>query len=314
MAMDKDKLINNLTGTLYIIIAAALWGSSFAVRKIGMESIGPLMMNATRFFLAFAFLLIITLLRMRFNDECRLSRDDIKKQIKAGIIIGIPYAFNVIFQQIGLNTVSAGETGFITSLYTVMVPILGWIIFKTRVRTINWIAILLSGVGLYLVTNGGVSFNFGMVMLFIGASCAAIQILLIGRYIDNNDPFILVTVQVGVGVIINLIMAVIMQEPFEPSMIRESLWPIVYSGLLSVGIANLCQFLGQRKVSPTTTAIACSFESVFGLIFGILLLGETMTFMKLCGCIVIFTTVVMVQYEPADKRPVQVIRKDVQDS
>ena len=310
--MDKKKLINNLTGTLYIIIAAALWGSSFAVRKIGMESIGPLMMNACRFFLAFIFMLGIVLIRMHFVKEYRISKNELKKQIRAGIIIGVPYAFNVIFQQIGLNTVSAGETGFITSLYTVMVPILGWIAFKNSIRIINWIAIAFSGIGLYLVTNGGVSFNFGMVMLFIGAVCAAIQILLIGKYIDNNDPFILVTIQIGVGVIINLIMAVIMREPFEPYMVIESIWPIIYSGLLSVGIANLCQFLGQRKVSPSTTAIACSFESVFGLIFGILLLDETMTSMKLCGCIVIFITVLMVQYEPADKKRLSAHKSDIQ--
>lgn len=302
MTMNRNKLINNLTGTLYIVLAAALWGSSFAVRKIGMQSIGPLMMNACRFFLAFVFMFIVVTIKIYTGKDDRPCSAEIKKQIKAGIIIGVPYAFNVVFQQIGLNTVSAGETGFITSLYTVMVPVIGWLVFKTKVRVINWIAILLSGIGLYLVTNGGVSFNFGMVMLFIGAICAAVQILLIGKYIDNNDPAILVTVQIGVGTIINLIMAVIMRESFQVHMIQESLWPIVYSGLASVGVANFCQFLGQKKVSPTTTAIACSLESVFGLLFGILLLGETMTIMKLCGCIVIFATVVMVQYEPAGKK------------
>lgn len=299
MAMDKNKLINNLTGTLYIVLAAALWGSSFAVRKIGMESIGPLMMNTFRFFLAFLFMFAVALIKMYTKKDDRPDGTEIRRQVKVGIIIGVPYAFNVVFQQIGLNTVSAGETGFITSLYTVMVPILGWLVFKTRVRIINWVAIILSGIGLYLVTNGGVSFNFGMVMLFIGAICAAIQILLIGKYIDNNDPVILVTVQIGVGTLINLFMAIIMREPFEVYMLQESIWPIVYSGLVSVGIANFCQFLGQQKVSPATTAIACSLESVFGLIFGILLLGETMSTMKLCGCIVIFATVIMIQYEPS---------------
>lgn len=298
MAIDKNRVANNLIGTSYIILAAVLWGSSFAVRKIGMEDIGPLMMNTCRFFLAFLFLLAIILLRGYLIPACKFESKALKRQIKTGIIIGIPYAFNVIFQQVGLNTVSAGETGFITSLYTVMVPILGWFILKAKIRKLNWVAIILSIIGLYLVTNGGISFNFGMIFLFIGSICAAIQILLIGEFIKNCDPVILVTVQVGVGTIINLLMAVIMQESFKPYMIKESLWPIVYSGVLSVGVANLCQFLGQRRVSPATTAIACSFESVFGLIFGILLLGETMTVMKACGCIVIFITVIMVQYEP----------------
>lgn len=298
MAMDKKILIRNLTGTFYIVIAAALWGSSFAVRKIGMESIGPLMMNTCRFFLAFIFMLIIVILRMHFVGGCMKDSLEIKKQIKVGIIIGTPYAFNVVFQQIGLNFVSAGETGFITSLYTIMVPVLGWIIFKTKIRAVNLVAIVLSGIGLYFVTDGGASFNFGVIVLFIGAICAAIQILLIGKYIYENDPVLLVTVQIGVGTVINLLMAVITGESVDSYMIRQAIGPIIYSGILSVGIANLCQFLGQKKVSPTTAAITCSFESIFGLIFGILLLGETMTFIKACGCAMIFITVIMVQYEP----------------
>lgn len=312
MAMDKSRLINNLTGTLYILAAAALWGSSFAVRKIGMASIGPLMMNTCRFFLAFLFMLAVAGLRIHFGKGAKVDRIKIVKQIRAGMIIGLPYAFNVIFQQVGLNFVSAGETGFITSLYTIMVPVLGWIIFKAKIRKINLVAIVLSGVGLYLVTDGGATFNFGMVVLFIGAVCAAIQILLIGKYINDNDPIILVTAQIGLGTVINLVMAVATGEEFCPQMVEDAIWPIVYSGVMSVGVANLCQFLGQKKVSPSTTAIACSFESVFGLLFGIVLLGETMTLVKACGCAVIFITVLMVQYEPSAKETKN--KQDIQNT
>lgn len=296
--IDKSRLINNLAGTFYILLAAFLWGSSFAVRKIGMENIGPLMMNTVRFLLAFIFMIAIVLIRRRFVSVRKASVKEMESQIKTGIIIGIPYAFNVVLQQIGLNTVSAGETGFITSLYTVMVPILGWLILKQRIRPVNLIAIILSAVGLYFVTNGGLSFNFGMVILFAGSVCAAIQILLIGKYIGSNDPFILTTVQIGVGTLINMIMAIVTKETFSPHMVKAAIGPIVYSGVASIGVANLCQFLGQRKVSPTVTAVACSFESVFGLLFGVLLLGETITLMKACGCALIFITVILVQYDP----------------
>lgn len=304
--LDKNKLRNNLIGTSYIITAAFLWGSSFAVRKIGMECMGPLMLNVCRFIFAFLFLMAIVLVRKHHGMMPGIDKTELISQIKVGSLIGMFYALNVVFQQLGLKYVSAGETGFITSLYTIMVPILGWLVFKTKIRLINWIAIVLSGIGLYLVTNGGVSFRLGMIILLIGALCAAIQILLIAKYIAGCDPFILVNVQVFMGIAVNLILAVVMREPFEPAMVREAFWPILYTGLFSVGIANLFQFLGQRRVSPAVTVITCSFESVFGLLFGIILLGEVMTFMKACGCIIILMTVIMIQYEPQRKEDTRI--------
>lgn len=299
----KKERIDKLTGVLLIVAATVLWGSSFAVRKMAMADIGPLMFNTVRFLAAFIFMLIIFLIH-RKHEAKEYEGDisvDIKSQIKKGIIIGMLYAVGSVFQQMGLNLVTAGETGFITSLYTVMVPLLARFIFKTKLQPVIWFAVAFSDVGLYFVTDGGVSVNGGTFLLMAGSFCFALQIIAISKFIQGNDPLLLVTVQLGIGVAVNFVMAVIAGEPFELNMISKAIIPILYTGVMSLGVANFCQFAGQRKVTPTVAAIVCSFESVFGLLFGILLLNETMTIMKLAGCIFILTAVIMSQIKGKEK-------------
>lgn len=299
----KKETLDKLTGVLLIVAATVLWGSSFAVRKMAMADIGPLMFNTVRFLAAFIFMLTIFLIH-RKHEAREYEGDisvDIKSQIKKGIIIGMLYAVGSVFQQMGLNLVTAGETGFITSLYTVMVPLLARFIFKVKLRPVIWFAVAFSGVGLYFVTDGGVSVNSGTFMLMAGSFCFALQIIAISKFVQGNDPLLLVTVQLGIGVAVNLLMAVIAGEPFELIMISKAIIPIIYTGVMSLGVANFCQFAGQRKVTPTVAAIVCSFESVFGLLFGILLLNETMTIMKLAGCVFILIAVIMSQIKGKEK-------------
>ncbi len=303
-SVDKRNMMYRLTGVLLILAATVLWGSSFAVRKAAMTDIGPLAFNALRFFAAFIFMLIVFFLRRRFADRADRNKEvnnAFGKQMKAGIIIGMLYGVGSVFQQLGLNLVSAGETGFVTSLYSVMVPVLARILFKTKIRPVVWAAVVFSGIGLYFVTGGGVTANSGMIILLMGSFCFALQIIAISKFIEANDALLLVIVQLGIGVVVNLAMAVIASEPFEISMVHDAVVPVLYTGIMSLGVANFFQFAGQSRVSPTVTAIICSFESVFGLLFGILLLGERMTEMKLIGCVFILAAVLLSQIKIKSK-------------
>ncbi len=294
---EKNKLYK-LTGTLLIVAATVLWGSSFAVRKAAMADMGPLMFNALRFFAAFIFMLIIFFLRRKFIEQEKQTDNAFREQLKAGVIIGLLYAGGSVFQQLGLNLVSAGETGFVTSLYSVMVPVIARVVFKTKIRPVVWVAVVLSGMGLYFVTGGGITANSGMLILLMCSFCFALQIIVISKFIKSNDALVLVIIQLGMGVLVNLAMAVITSEPFETDMIQGAIFPILYTGIMSLGVANFCQFAGQRRVSPAAAGIICSFESVFGLLFGIILLGETITAMKLAGCMFILIAVLLSQLKP----------------
>ncbi len=296
--IDENNKLYKLTGTLLIVAATVLWGSSFAVRKAAMADMGPLMFNALRFFAAFIFMLIVFFIRKKFTEQEKQEDNAFREQLKAGVIIGLLYAGGSVFQQLGLNLVSAGETGFVTSLYSVMVPVIARILFKTKIRPVVWGAVALSGMGLYFVTGGGITANSGMLILLMCSFCFALQIIAISKFIKANDALVLVIIQLCMGILVNLAMAVITSEPFETGMIQGAIVPILYTGVMSLGVANFCQFAGQRRVSPAAAGIICSFESVFGLLFGIILLDEKMTGMKLAGCVFILAAVLLSQLKP----------------
>lgn len=287
-------------GTLLLIGSTVLWGSSFAVRKIGMDQIGPLMQNAARFFAAFCFMLILiacqAILKKK-RGEIKKETVPVKLQVKYGIIIGSAFAAGSVFQQLGLMTVEAGKVGFITSIYTVLVPIISFLFFKAKIRKQVWIGMLMSFIGLLCITRGGIGFEIGYLILLSGSVLFALHIILIGRYVHDANPLILATAQLAAGAVINLIMAVALQEEFQLYMLKDGLVTILYTGVFSLGIANGLQFVGQKLIQPSVAAIVCSFESIFGLLFGMILLGESMTAMQIVGSLMIFGAAIVSQIE-----------------
>lgn len=292
-------------GTLILLLATVLWGSSYAVRKMAMSEIGPLMQNAARFFAAFCFMAIVLFCyrkwQKRKNPAGQEKEIPVRVQIKYGAIIGLTFGLGTIFQQLGLMTVDAGKVGFVTSLYTVLVPVLSFLFFRQKIRKQVWMGMLLSLIGLFLITSGGLGFGTGYFILLLGSVMFAMQIILIGRFIKDANPLILVTVQLVIGTIVNLALALIIREEFAFSMLSAAMLPILYTGIFSLGIANVCHFISQKMLPPSVAAIVCSFESVFGLVFGVILLGEHMTMPQLAGCLAILTAVIVSQME----RPTQ---------
>lgn len=285
-------------GTALLIGSTVLWGSSFAVRKMGMEQIGPLMQNAARFFVAFCFMGLVILLQHFLNRRKGIVRQEklpIKLQLKNGIIIGTVFATGSAFQQIGLLTIDAGKTGFITSVYTVLVPVISCLFFKTEIEKKIWIGMMMSLVGLFFITGGGMHFETGYLILLAGSVLFALHIILIGKYVHSANPLILAFAQLAAGAVINFVMAIIMQESIHFPMIRDSLAVILYTGIFSLGIANVLQFISQKMISPSVAAIICSFESVFSLVFGIVLLGEHVTVIQSFGALLIFSAALVSQ-------------------
>lgn len=291
--MDSTK--NNLIGSGFIMLAALLWGSGMAVRKLGIRSMEPLTQNAFRFLAALIFILIVLYFR-HTTGKTEIHKLFLKEQIIAGIPIGLVYALGAMFQQMGLVTMTAGETGFLTSLYTILVPLMMRILFHEKVKMQIWVAACFSLMGLYLISDG---FNLiaepGILFILAGTAMYGIQIILIDRKVKDNDPFILVTVELAMGLAVNIIMAMLMGESTTVDIIIVSLPTILYTGVISLGVANLSQFVGQQRANPSIVAILCSFESLFAMLFGIVLLRETFTVRKIAGCSMFFVAVIISQ-------------------
>lgn len=284
-----------IKGTAYMFIATVLWGSSFAVRKLSLSKIGPLMQNSARFFVAGLIFIIVAFYIRKKKTKTGIKTIPLKKQLKSGILIGILYSTGAMLQQLGLSYVDAGQVGFLTSTYTIFVPVIGFVLYREKIHMNIIAGTVMAVIGLVLITGGVTGFGIGHLILILGALSLALQIVFIDRYVNDADSEILVCMQLMIGAILNLFIAYIIKEPFEIEMIRESYGAILYTGICSLGIANFCQFKSQEILEPSVAAVLCSLESVFGLVFGIILLHETVTFLQTIGCAVMLIAVITAQ-------------------
>ena len=283
-----------LTGIAFLGIAVLIWGSTFVAQSVGMDKVGPFTFQASRCGLAVLFLApIIALFEIRnIKDYFRKWRS--KKLWISGALCGIALFAASSLQQISLVDTDAGKAGFLTTLYVVLVPIIG--LFLGKKPSINIVfSIILAVIGLYLLSCMGVTTISTGDLLLLGCALAfAVQITLIDRLGSDVDGLRLNCIQCLVVAILSALFMFGTEEPRLPDIL--SCWlPIGYAGVLSMGVAYSMQVLGQQRIEPTTASLIMSLESVIAAISGWLILHETMTFWELMGCALVFLAVILSQ-------------------
>ncbi len=272
-------------GFIICLLASAIWGMAFVAQSVSFGVVGAATFNALRFFIGFLVLLPIVIKR----------KDHIAKSIKGGISCGIALALACVIQQAGIGLLPTGKAGFITSLYMVLVPFLSTLTGK-KVTLKNWVCILFSLLGLFLLCGASLSgFGKGEMLILLCALCFALQILLVDHY-QEADPLLLSAFQFLVATLV-CIPYIICFEVFEPRAITSALVPILYTGILSTGVAYTLQAVGQRMIGPSLAVIPLSMESVFSALFGFLILGQKLTGIEMTGCVIVLISVLASQME-----------------
>ena len=290
-----------LKGSLALLFGTFIWGSAFIAQSVGMDLIGPFTFQAIRCMLAVIFLFLITLIfDWKIGIQQSLSKWKNKRLWMAGGICGCALFVAASLQQIGLVYTDPGKAGFLTAMYIVLVPMLG--IFVHRRPGLNAvISVVLALVGLYLLSFMGVtSINVGDLFLIGGALGFAVQILLIDRFAQDLDGLRLNCVQALVVAVLS-VPFMLLTEELDMGNILACWLPLVFAGILSMGVAYSLQIVGQKNLEPTTASLIMSLESVFAALGGWLILHNTMTPRELCGCGLIFSGVIISQL-PAKKQ------------
>ncbi len=298
--MTKTQLKANIL----LLLTAAIWGLAFVAQKVGAEHVGAFTYNGIRFALGSISLipLILFLNKKKGENEKTKNddRDSLKLTVKAGIIAGCALFIATSLQQMGVMGTTAGKAGFITGLYMVIVPILG-LFLKQKVNKSTWIGIVISIIGLYLLSiNEDFSISNGDLLVLIGSVGWAIHILLIDNFTKKIDPLKLSSVQFATCSILSLVMAIIFED-INMVGISGAMVSILYGGLLSVGVAYTLQVVAQKNAKPSHAAILLSMESVFGALGGAMFLGERIGARGLVGCILIFIAIIISQLKPSEK-------------
>ena len=281
-----------LKSILCLLTATVIWGCAFIAQSVG-NIIGPFTFQTVRCFLAVSFLVMVIFVMDKLNGRSFLAEWCNGKLWLVGLFCGLSLFVAASFQQVGLVYTDAGKAGFITAMYIVLVPVCG-LVFKQKPALSAVLAIGVAVVGLYLLSCAGVSaINKGDLMMIVCAMAFAVQITLVDRYAGDLD-----------GVRLNCIQALICGIISIPFMVDEApvleeivqCWgPLVFAGVVSMGVAYTLQIIGQKHLESTPASLIMSLESVFAAIAAWLLLQERMTPNELTGSVLVFAAVIISQ-------------------
>ena len=295
----KNKLIANLA----LFLTALIWGLSFVAQREGMEYIGPFTFNAIRSFLGGLSLIPVILWVKYSKPDTRTERRKRYQHInlaRAGIGCGLALFTAMSIQQYCMQFVSAGKAGFITALYIIFVPIISVLQGKKLEKNII-ISVFLAVVGLYLLcykTETGLSIYD--LYLLVGAFFYGVHILVVNYYSSRVHAAKACCLQFFVVGLLSLPLMLMFENPILSNIIACKV-PIFYAGVLTCRVAYTLQIVGQKNTLPVIASLIFSLESVFAVLGGALILGETMIPKEIAGCVFMITAVILANLSPEEK-------------
>lgn len=306
--MKYKKLISSLL----LILAALIWGVAFVAQSVGMKYIGPYTFSFIRCMIGAVVLLpVIYFMRDKNSSTKNTGTKNNRTLIIGGILCGICLCVATNLQQFGLLYSSSGKAGFITTCYIVMVPIIG-IFFKKKTHLNIWIGVLIALIGMYflciLADDGsvntireiiylniaGIRINIGELYLVLCAIAFSFHIITIDHFSPLTDGIKLSCIQFFVSGLLSGV-AMLIYEKASMTAVIDALIPILYTGILSSGVAYTLQIIGQKNLNPTVASLLMSLESVISVLAGWIILGQSLSAYEIIGCILIFCAVVLAQ-------------------
>jgi drug/metabolite transporter (DMT)-like permease len=287
-----------------LLLTAAIWGFAFSAQRSGMESMGPFAFNAVRFSIGALSVLPLLLFARRRGRAAGPSggpRPSLARKLAYVGITGVVLFLGTSLQQIGLVTTTAGNAGFITCLYVVLVPIVGFA-FGKRSGPRIWAGALLALAGLYILSVGaGFTMARGDLLVLVGALFWTLHILVVGRFGGRMDALELAIGQFLSCSALSLLGALFFESaPFAGTV--SAAVPLLYGGICSTGIAFTLQIYAQKTAHPAHASIIMSLESLFAAIGGIIILGEPLTGRLVAGGVLMLSGTILSQMEPRDPR------------
>jgi drug/metabolite transporter (DMT)-like permease len=285
-----------LKSEMLLFLTSFIWGLGFVAQRVGMEYVGPFAYNGIRFALGSLVLIPLVVFGKKPNATLYNFQPIFNfkmKTISCGVA-GLTLFAAASFQQMGLVYTTAGNAGFITGLYVVIVPIIG-LTLRQHTNAGTWMGTFFAGIGLYLLcVTEKLTVSLGDFLVLVSAFLWAAHVLIIGWLSPKIESFKLACIQFAVCSVLSCIVAVI-AEIITLRGIYNAAIPILYGGLLSVGIAYTLQVVAQRNTHPAHAAILLSLEAVFAAMGGWLILDETLTTRGMLGCALMLSGMLLSQ-------------------
>ncbi|NWF65559.1 MAG: DMT family transporter [Chloroflexi bacterium] len=279
-----------LKADLTLFLIAIIWGSAFAAQRIAGQAGSVYIFNGVRYLLA-SLVVLPFAVRVFHNSPRSVPRSQYKWMLIAGFFLFMGSAL----QQTGLQYTTAGNAGFITSLYVVLIPLILFCFWREKPHWLFIIAVNLAMLGAFLLSTGGklAQIQFGDILEFIGALFWAVHVVILGKYAHNFESISFSVGQLFVCGLLNLSMGIFI-EPM-PVFNANFLFAIGYTAFLSLGLCYTLQIWAQKHTPPADAALIIGLESVFAVLAGWLILDERLTVVQIIGCLMIFFAVILSQ-------------------
>lgn len=286
-------------GNIMLLVTAIIWGLSFVAQSEAMDYMEPLTFQAARSFVGSAVLVPLILVnrrtRKRYHAVGQPERPARKKLLFAGVACGVVMFAAAMLQQYGIALgTSGGKAGFITATYILLVPLFG--LFRGKKLPVRvWICVLAALCGLYLLCiTGGFSFAPSDGIVLLGAVFWALHILVIDHLAPGLDGVQISCIQFFVSGVLAAIGMFLFESP-SWQQILDGWVTILYVGVLSSGVGYTLQILGQQRTAPAIASLLMSFESVFAVLGGIVVMHQIPTGREWVGCALMFAAIICAQ-------------------
>jgi drug/metabolite transporter (DMT)-like permease len=283
------------------LITTFIWGTAFIAQDTGMDNIGPLTFNSSRFFVGFLTILPFAILIEKNKIKKEIEKNS-KLFIKYLIFMGVSLFLGTFLQQAALQYTNIANAAFFTVFYVPFVPIILFVIYKEKVHWSIWPSIALCIVGVYLLTDfSDAEIMLGDALVIFCSIFWALHIIFAGKFMQNfNIPVFYAALQAAFVFSLSIFFAFLFEEVILSNILLE-LSSILYAGALSGGIAFTLQMYAQKNIEEAPAAIIYSLEGVFAAIAGWIILDQFLKFNNIIGCLLILFAVILSQILPTSK-------------
>ena len=293
--------MNKSTSLICALITTFIWGTAFIAQDTGMDNIGPLTFNAARFFVGFITVLPMAFLLERGKIIENINLDK-KLFFKYLFLMSLSLFLGTYLQQTSLLFTNVANAAFFTVFYVPLVPIILFIIYKTKVHWSIWPSILLCIIGVYFLSDFSNSeILLGDVLVILCSIFWALHIIFAGKFMEKfNIPIFFASLQAILVGTYSLLFALLFEDVNISNILLEN-YSIIYAGFFSGGIAFTLQMYAQKNIEEAPAAIIYSLEGVFAALAGWVILNQILDINNIIGCFLILIAVILSQITPSLK-------------
>ncbi len=278
-----------LSAYIALFVTTVLWGSAYIFMKMALDYVAPFWLLTFRFGSAAICLWIVFFKKLH---------DLTKSTLRIGFFSGCLIFGDFAFFTTGLQFTTASKSSFIVAAYVVLIPLVYWLIHRQRPSTNSVLGCIICLLGLSIILfNDFSTISSGDFITMISCICHAFQVVLISATIKHEDPAAINIVQMTTCALLALITAMIL-EPFPHYVPMTNVLSILYLGIFATMICYLLSAYGQQYVHTSTASIIMSGECIIGCLFGVVFMGDPISWKIFLGAALIFIALIISEKKP----------------